>query len=1672
MPTESKIRAEPKTSLVNKKQESSDSSSLKSLGKRKINPAKEKSTSTVHIQHLQFPDTIPDKSRIFKVKCPKNLDIKPPESTTTPTPKERGYDFTSSTNSDFKQMVLTVPKKFRVKCSSSTSSEVKPKHPLESIKTLDKEILKERETSQELQDSEHQISRRSKQKLEKPWQRPCEASFVAGAPRKYVGTCPHNYEQLAKLSKSRQKFFLTQDPRRVHCLHNPEVLRRKEFSAKREFNTLTKMVKQAQNLCVATDSETSEDFICEVIDLENPLQLDFQGLDYSNTYQKDEQDLQNQRNYRRVKRYMERRRVKKETKEMVEEELHEELINIPKCYEVKDRREPNEPEPLEMPPKLAKLYRSDDKPFNQNRINQEKERRVERYKDLYLKKKAVDMRKKDLNNKTEKLESENLALTLADKNFKETIKNIEESFKEGKVKQLDSIRLQKELLEFPHTIKDTQKFRNQLKLKNRIKQDKAKLTQEFFLQRKGKLKQFPEVDIDSSSDSIKEEAIGNYKYNDQSSDDEDNMIVGQEENKFKLRGFQFKLGPNLRGKYSQREKLEGLRKEKSCKTREQWLKELAPRKQQIKLDKEIGLQKVLKPDDPELILFPPLHGFKTPKAEKSNIKEFIHKPLAQHYDRTKQKTIKFAKPRLRYSVKKFNLIKYRFGDSKQKLNQFKEQETHFEEKLKLKTTEEYIKAKDLALKRAKEEMKLKRLQLLGIPCRPLKKSRLQTKCENSSSSSDTDWVPSHENYKENYENDRFFEIKPLRLRCNMPAPKYREPTLTQHPRKPRDYQQLRVPSAVFQQIVATSNLPFLHKLDEDKIEFANVELKKTPYTDKFEARHHHDHWNATQTKQVRIHYQPQLKQAEIKENVAKFKTQFKEEFLMAEPPCNEFVEMNLTLKQYDIEEMLKEHRKQASKFKTPEKEILKMTDLCTQQDFILRTRDSKELPNLDYPGRQEYRKLIEDIKETFKECKQIKDTENKLFINERELIQELEEDLKSIESCLTSLSSSVCTNLTHDSGSYLLMEGQEKLPLDFIRKSIIPFEELQRSRFQFEPIDQVREQNNPFQCLPFSGQKKAQLQLNANTDSFFTFNTRLKNGMRLRLEVPFQEVTEKLLGRGKHKYKAQVITDIDENYIKELKTRPPIKLFKYKTGQNVSKQALRLKFESLIIQGQIVRAKIYERLNEQHWQDMHEVKKLFENLFNKWEKQEYDEAMKVVYQVKQYYDESDRLTKEMKDLERDLVILNMDIVFIEGHWVRGIMLQNFHYLMGDQEWRLQNDWIHRKDSMSITEEGNKDVLENFQDSISKRSTVNIRKRDKDDAWAIKTYYEETYLPNKHENLIVFPHPESFLLGLENLKSKTFILLLEMHFSLSLHTELQYKLETFTEWCAQDLQQQQEYVNRKCAKLYFLNDRVKWLQQKTLKFLEKPIENCFNDTSFLKDRATIAQAWRYIVPYNLRGSGENDMYTIDMVSQITEVIMDLIDKFENIPTSLSQQIENKIRFQTSYRRKLSYQAYHIEKRIAKEMQKVVKNLEPPYEKPKKHPSTKLPRYYLRKPYKPPKIEEKKISERAKLFYRAFHDDDLPLEGEEFKTGFQPEDDEMPEHIVPFYFDHFLKINGYTPNYNFKTQIELRDGPEIDRLQVKSVIPEVEERMQQWEIMKRKIMEENIAKNPKMYVDVMT
>lgn len=174
-----------------------------------------------------------------------------------------------------------------------------------------------------------------------------------------------------------------------------------------------------------------------------------------------------------------------------------------------------------------------------------------------------------------------------------------------------------------------------------------------------------------------------------------------------------------------------------------------------------------------------------------------------------------------------------------------------------------------------------------------------------------------------------------------------------------------------------------------------------------------------------------------------------------------------------------------------------------------------------------------------------------------------------------------------------------------------------------------------------------------------------------------------------------------------------------------------------------------------------------------------------------------------------------------------------------------------------------------------------------------------------------------------------------------------------------------------------------------------------------------------------------------------------------------QVERRYRRFFNYRSNLSKQTVLIERRIASEMTKVRRNLLYPPQTFRRQEKL-LPSNIKKILRIPPPKTSRNLEKITSVNRESFNG--------RVKEGGSIDEGGSQKSIVPFYFDHFLSINGYQPNYNFKSQIELRDGAEVDRFQIKSLLPDVLEKFEKCQLKKKKIADEHISKNSKMYHNV--
>lgn len=447
-----------------------------------------------------------------------------------------------------------------------------------------------------------------------------------------------------------------------------------------QFAETSKVVIKADNIHTP-DTMSSGSSICEVIDLDNPLKLDFHGVDYKETYQNDEQTFQNQSEYLRVKRYINTKDIKEGMAGYLAQEKSTTLKTVPSVLDVTYDYDSNEeritnpslhggdseivipPPPPEETPRLAKLFRTEKKPFNISLAEMEEKFRRDRFMNLFIEKEENQEEEKKQKTVEDQKQKEDMVRELATGKFKEMTLQFEKQRREDEkalvTAYLELKKVQKGKI-YPHTIKETLQFKHFLK-KQKIELKEKALIKEDFYKDLGVVTKCKETELDISSVSASDEKIS-----EMSTDDEDNLIVGQrgkESSQYYLRGFHFKMGKEPRGKFHQKEKGVGGRVPRSCMTRTDWFDDVAPKQKREKSDTQNVslLNKDQDPDDPNLRLFPlSLGRIKVPRL--SPVREYREKPLTEMRKRTSEmKIVHTKKPKKHIKVKTFNMTGFVYG---------------------------------------------------------------------------------------------------------------------------------------------------------------------------------------------------------------------------------------------------------------------------------------------------------------------------------------------------------------------------------------------------------------------------------------------------------------------------------------------------------------------------------------------------------------------------------------------------------------------------------------------------------------------------------------------------------------------------------------------------------------------------------------------------------------------------------------------------------------------------------------------------------------------------------------------------------------------------------------------------------------------------------------------------
>lgn len=855
-------------------------------------------------------------------------------------------------------------------------------------------------------------------------------------------------------------FTLTENPKEVNCSVGKKSIKISDSQTKFQKPIVPKII--------------------EELDYKNPFNLDFQGFDWKETYNRDEQIEQNKREYFKQKNnYSKKEFMKQKTYETIDDnrqksfglpdffkiqgeplENHETISNVDLNVPVFERPEPEAIPFIPESKVQAQLIRTTDKPKNLKIINEQfriRQKQVENRFQKKTKKEQILMTKnleKDQNNR------DNYVLNLGLEQVSDS--NDKNKELQDKVENLPSIYKGKT---YPHTMNELKYYKRVMNRKNREIKNYAALKTDFY-RKIGKDKIFKEKDIQADENSNNADP----PMNEQSTDDEDGLSVGPKiSNQYQLRGFKSKLNREPRGLIGAKAKLKEDHVQQTCATRGEWLETVAPKKKNPIIFKNcpstIIPRTVPTDDDFSILTKTTIHPN---PIGVSPIIEMINNLLpVQSKCKIEENNPVFVRPK-NIKIKKFNLTGYLYGSVKHEKDDFESQLKKIKRKglNKMGVPLEMVDRRNVEFDRNQTIIKQRnkqRLIAIGAEEKHIEENNgslnnkiIDVISENASETeSNSDWIPDKNEQINDSSSDDSQSQKEIHSLTNIKAPKFRESTIRHHPRQFRERASIDIDK--------NQHVPRIMKIDSDIVIRSNLKIPKTKYSKILGVRHHHDHLDHSQHKEIKVMYMPKIPK-----------------------------DKNENSNQQLIEPTFYDYKTEFSFPQPPES--------------VIHTRHPTEFKNT--PNKINFHKYIHDKFLKFRSQIGVDSNSTKI---DPDLLKQFEEEIRSIESCFTSDTSSNGTNFTNDSGSFLLIQDK-KVPIAYLTKSCVPFEEVDRTRITADRLTDMNEEKNPYYRVPFCGQRQLMRKIVQPQDKFFTSAVRSRFGIRERLKVHLPEYNDELLG--------------------------------------------------------------------------------------------------------------------------------------------------------------------------------------------------------------------------------------------------------------------------------------------------------------------------------------------------------------------------------------------------------------------------------------------------------------------------------------------------------------------------------------------------------------------------------
>lgn len=600
------------------------------------------------------------------------------------------------------------------------------------------------------------------------------------------------------------------------------------------------------------------------------------------------------------------------------------------------------------------------------------------------------------------------------------------------------------------------------------------------------------------------------------------------------------------------------------------------------------------------------------------------------------------------------------------------------------------------------------------------------------------------------------------------------------------------------------------------------------------------------------------------------------------------------------------------------------------------------------------------------------------------------------------------------------------------------------------------EEQPPYDSLPyFIGDINVIKYLSKVPDCFHTRRTRSCANVRQRLNIESPAYDDELIGDENFKSPSNLATDVDDAYTKEFYNHRSRILYRYKPRTEMEKlrETLRRRMDIFYIQEKFIWDQIHAGKEEKILNELKEKIDTYNHILDSCNESTHRKSMKIVEQVKNYYQVTDKLRIQHESLHSQIEPLKMRIFFHGNEYVHRIMYEDIQYLLMPLEWREKHDHIHR------TSEG---VLENFRESIEQRGKRNLWNRDSISVETIMNFINTTF--SREKSIFkgkLFSSGTHLLAAYKSLQSKSFKVLEKFTYATMILAKLEHDMMDMKVKSEKFVARYEETTLYLFKKWSFMQARLDEIRNNTKEIMKKPLEESFcapisRDLTALcshlfQDKFAVDASAKYFT-------------AVEKITLIEKKVLELFSTLDRIPREVTDKIEKYVRTLRKKKMRVAKRAYKIELNIEFTMTQIGRLLAKPYQREKR--KGKLPCSVLPKlPPKPKKVIPVLTPlevEYAKAFMEISGENEIKFD-ENVKKMIQ----KIKNVAVPFYLDHLLEKRGFKMGKLSELQSEdiLKDEEAL--LKHKDVLPEVRKKVKIWEEIDKLRKEQNIKRTSYMY-----